>query len=147
MRHPLLTLLAFSSVLIPGMALRAADHPTVWSGLVLATAESKPLPKEVAPFKTKLEHVFGYDNFVLIGQHREVMDEPTEHWLVPSKMLCLHAVSRQSKDPQRYNVELELFREKEMLVSTKVQLVRGSPLFIRGPQCSRGQLVIILMVE
>lgn len=146
MSKNLLTALALAAALLAAAA-RAEDTPTVWSGLVLATNEDNPLPQELEPYKAKLEHIFGYTHFVLIGQHSEVMDEPSEHWLVPSRKFCLQAKSSHSPQGPGYLVQLQLFREEHLLVTTKVWLAPHNPLFIRGPVHGRGQLIIILLVK
>src|SRR5437867_9920678 len=124
MRTKLLIVFAFASALLARPAANAEDFPTVWSGLVFATNDRapKPMPPEIAPFKTKLEHIFGYSHFELIGQHTEIMDDPLEHWLVPGKTFCLSASSQRSAEAQGYTVQLQLFHERNKLVSTKVWL-------------------------
>src|SRR5947209_4868568 len=93
----------------------AADE-TVWSGLILATNEEHPSapPTEIAKFKTKLEHIFGYNQFELIGHHTEVMDDPNERWFIPSKDFCLHVMSK-TKGNSGYTLKLRLFQQKRTL--------------------------------
>lgn len=125
----------------------AAD-PTVWSALLLGTWEDHPKepPAELRKFNTKLENVFGYNQFELIGQHAEVMDDPRERWLIPSRNFCL---SVQTKTGARtgYLLKMELFEDQQMLTHFEANLGAQSPLFIRGPLYAGGQLIIIMMIK
>jgi hypothetical protein len=40
-----------------------------------------------------------------------------------------------------------LYREKNMLVESHARLVPKSPLFIRGPSCGKGQVIVILQLK
>ena len=147
----LLAIFALGWVLLPAGIVRASNgsDPTVWTGVVLATSETNrtaPLEK-LAPYAAKLENIFGYTHFVLLGEHTEIMDDPHEHWLVPGHSFSLMAASERSTAALGYSVKLELFRERRMLVATKVWLSPRNPLFIKGPLCGRGQLIIILVVQ
>lgn len=121
---------------------------SVWSALVLATNEEKPLPPpgELASFQTKLKNIFGYNQFEIIGQHTELMDAPDERWLIPSKNFCLSVKSKQKADTC-YLSHLELFQQEKMLASFDLNLGHQCPLFIRGPLYGNGQLIIVLVVK
>ncbi len=135
-------------VLVGAIRPAFADGNTVWSGLILATNSGHPseAPAEIAKFKTKLENVFGYNQFELIGQHTELMDNPNERWLIPSKDFFLHVVST-SKGRTAYTFTLHLFQQKRSLAQFEAKLEPESPLFIRGPLCGGGQLIIVLLVK
>src|SRR2546428_8869579 len=117
-------LLAVFALLLASGAARAADA-SVWSGLVFATNEEKPCeaPPELRKFKTKLENVFGYNQFELIGQHAEVMDEPREQWLIPSKNFCLRVESK-TASKCGYLLKLELFQDQQLLTRFEANLGR-----------------------
>jgi len=121
---------------------------TVWSGLILATNSEHPseVPVEITKFKTKLENVFGYNQFELIGQHTELMDSPNERWLIPSKDFSLRVVSK-TKGGTGYTFNLQLFQQKKTLADFEAKLEPQSPLFIRGPMYGGGQLIIVLLVK
>lgn len=127
--------------------LRAAD-PAVWSALVLATNEEQPeaTPPELQKFKQKLENVFGYNQFELIGQHTEIMDDPRERWFIPSKNFSLRAAAK-AAPKGAYTMKLELFEDQRMLTRFDAHCGPQSPLFIRGPLYAGGQLIIILLVK
>jgi len=127
---------------------RAGDFPAVWSGLVLATKEEHPkeAPPELRKFKAKLEGVFGYNQFELVGQHTEKMDDLTERWLVPSKDFFLRVATKVSTG-HTYVLKLDLFQGPRPLATVETRLAPQSPLFIRGPLCGDGQLIIMLLVK
>ncbi len=140
-------LLCALSVFLPLQFVRAAA-PSVWSGLVLATNEDHPkeAPLELRKFKTKLENVFGYNQLELIGQHTESMDDPLEHWLIPSKNFCLR-VDAKPLSKIGWPLRLQIFEDKKLLAHFDANLGPQSPLFIRGPLYAGGQLIIILLVK
>lgn len=142
-----LALLLFTLCLV-GLSNMSQAAEMVWSGLVYATVEEKPapIPKQLLSFGHKLQSVFGYNNLQLLGEHREVMDDRTEHWLLPGKNFCLKVDTR--KAPSRgYLLDLQLFQDKRSLVKTQAKLGKQSPLFLRGPMYADGQLIIVILLE
>src|SRR6266568_4404515 len=94
---------------------RAADE-SIWSALILATNEDhpKPPPAELAHCATKLENVFGYNQLEMINSHTELMDDPNEHWLIPSKDFPLRVDSKQLSKSE-YLLHLQFFHGHKML--------------------------------
>jgi hypothetical protein len=131
-----------------GMASVGRAAEVVWSGLVYATVAKQPapIPKQLTGFGHKLESVFGYNNLELVSEHREVMDDRNEHWLLPGKNFCLKVDSHKAPD-RGYLLDLQLFEEKKPLVKTQTKLGKQSPLFLRGPMYADGQLIIVILVE
>ncbi|MEA3188426.1 MAG: hypothetical protein QOD99_2256 [Chthoniobacter sp.] len=125
-----------------------ATDPAVWSAVILATNEEKPkeMPAELRMFKQKLQNVFGYNQFELIGQHTEPMDDPSERWLIPSKNFSVRVGSK-SEQKNGYAMNLELFEDQRMLARFDAHLGAQSPLFIRGPMYAGGQVIILMMVK
>jgi hypothetical protein len=124
----------------------------VWSALVVATnaAEPKAAPAELREFAPRMKRVFGYNQFELVGSAGQEIGDQGESWLVPSKSFWLGLKARRalSKEAQGgYLLSLQLFQDKRPLVDTEVKLAPGSPLFIRGPQYGKGQLIIVLQVQ
>jgi hypothetical protein len=124
----------------------------IWSGLVLATnvEDPKPPPQQLQEFAPRMKRVFGYNQFQLAGSASQEMTDQTQKWLVPSKKFKLGLKGRRSlsKEAQGgYLLSLQLFQDERPLVDAEVKLAPGSPLFIRGPQCANGQLIIVLQVE
>lgn len=128
----------------------AADD-SIWSGLVLATnepaAEVKTSP-ELKKFSDQLKNIFGYNQYELLGQHTEVMNDQDEHWLIPGKDLYLSVNSHKAAKPgYNYRLKLQFFQEQQLLARMDARLSGQNLLFIRGPLCGKGQLVIVLVVR
>jgi hypothetical protein len=120
----------------------------IWSALILATNEPqpKPAPPELARYKPRLEKIFGYNHFELLNAQTRVMDTPDERWLIPGKDFSMR-VSSKEEARKRYLLQLQLYRDKTLLVETEAKLAPESPLFIRGPLYGRGQLIIVILVQ
>jgi len=126
------------------------DH--IWSGVIVATNPENPKepPPELREFAPRLKRVFGYNQFELAGSATQAIDELTENWLVPSPIFPLSVRARRTTSKEArggYLLNLQLFQEKRPLVDTEVKLAPGSPLFIRGPQYGKGQVIIVLQVQ
>ncbi len=120
----------------------------IWSALVLATNEKppRPVPEKLAAFAPTIREVFGYHSLYLVGEKRSPIGWGDEIWLVPTKEFFFQ-VCVMARDETHYHVQLELFRGKEPLLSTKARLARGAPLYFRGPQWGNGQLVLLVEIR
>jgi hypothetical protein len=130
----------------------AAVVDKIWSALVVATnvADPKPAPAELQEFAPRMKRVFGYNQFELAGSVTQEINEQSESWLIPTKTFWLGLKARRAlaKEAQGgYLLSLQLFHEKRPLVDTEAKLAPGSPLFIRGPQYGKGQIIIVLQVQ
>ena len=130
----------------------AAGNDKIWSALVVATnaASPKDPPAELREFAPRLNRIFGYNQFELVGNATEIIDDKIESWLVPSQSFWLGVKARRctSKEARGgYLLNLQLFHDKRPLVDTEAKLAPGSPLFIRGPQYGKGQIIIVLQVQ
>lgn len=125
---------------------RAAE--TVWSGLVIAENVPQPaaMPAELVPIEQTLKHFFGYNQFQVIGQSSKTLKSGQEDWLASSKYFALHVDAR-GQTESGYELNLKLWKEKEVLLETDTKLSKRSPLVIKGPQVGGGQLLLVLMVE
>lgn len=124
----------------------------IWSGLVVATNVSnpKPPPAVLREFAPRMKRVFGYNQFELAGSAVQEIGDRGESRLEPSRSFWLALKARRalSKEAQGgYLLNLQLFQDKRPLVDTEAKLAPGSPLFIRGPQYGKGQLLIVLQVQ
>jgi hypothetical protein len=146
MARPLLLFVAFALVLSTATKVRAAD--TVWSGLVIAenVAQPQPIPPELTRIEQPLKHLFGYNQFQVIGQSRKALKTGEEDWLATSKFFGLHVDAR-GESEAGYVLNLKLYKEKELLLETDAKLSRRSPLVIKGPQIGSGQLLLVLVVQ
>lgn len=127
-------------------SLRAEDR--VWTALVLGTNEpsAKAIPKEIAAYASGLKTVFGANSFYVLGVKSQTIREGTEEWIVPSREVFLKMRVLDRRDAA-YAIQLELYVKKRLVVTSKVELARGAPLYIRGPQWGRGRLIFILEVK
>jgi hypothetical protein len=146
MARSLLLLVAFALVLSTATRVRAAE--TVWSGLVIAenVAQPQPIPSELTRIEQPLKHLFGYNQFQVIGQSRKALKTGQEDWLATSKFFGLH-VNARGESEAGYVLNLKLYKEKELLLETDAKLSRRSPLVIKGPQIGGGQLLLVLVVQ
>ena len=130
-----------------GMPAARAEGDMLYGALIMATKVEHPTspPEELHTQAANLQAVFGYNQFRLLGQKREVVTKGTEDWLVPSKQFFLR-VDTKNPVPDGYALGLELKREDHVIVSADVNLNRKRPLYIRGPFVGEGQLLILLMV-
>jgi hypothetical protein len=141
-------LLAAVIALITGaISANAAPH-LVWSGLVIAqnAEQPKPVAKELASIEETLKELFGYNQFEVIGQSRKMLNSGQEDWLATSKYFSLHVDAR-GADEAGYELNLQLWQEKELLLETNTKLSQSSPLVIKGPQVGGGQLLLVLLVD
>ena len=146
MARSLLLFVAFALVLSTATRARAAE--TVWSGLVIAenVAQPQPIPPELTRIEQPLKHLFGYNQFQVIGQSRRALKTGQEDWLATSKFFGLH-VNARGETEAGYVLNLKLYKEKELLLETDAKLSRRSPLVIKGPQIGSGQLLLVLVVQ
>ncbi|MEI8234865.1 MAG: hypothetical protein WCH57_09300 [Verrucomicrobiota bacterium] len=141
----LLLLLFLAGTAAPLYVLAAED--VVWSALIYASNGSKPLPPppEIAAYSQKLQHIFGYNQFQILNQHREFMESRSEHWLIPGKGFYLHVGAQKSRE--NYLLHLQLYQDQRLAVQTIALLARQSPIFLRGPLSGEGELIIVVAVE
>ena len=126
--------------------LHAAE--TVWSGLVIAenVAQPESIPPELTRIERLLKELFGYNQFLVIGQSSKTLKTGQEDWLATSKFFGLRVDAR-GESEAGYVLNLKLYKEKELLLETDAKLSKRSPLVIKGPQVGSGQLLLVLVVE
>lgn len=142
-----LLLSAILTLACSGNLAARGPEQTVWSGLLVASGAPVPeTPPEVERLQGTLRQIFGYPNFLLIGESKKTLRTGEEDWLAKSKYFSLHVDARGEK-AGAYVLNLKLFQQEKMLLETDAQLSKASPLVIRGPQIGDGQLVIVLVVQ
>jgi len=126
--------------------LQAGDR--IWSALVLANNEkpARPVPANLADFAPTIRKVFGYNSLYLLGDKKRDLVSGEEEWLVPSKDFFFK-VQVLAQKPTYYELRIELYRGKKLLVTSDARLAKDAPLYIRGPQWGGGQLVFLLEVQ
>src|ERR1051325_8565582 len=145
MLRPLL--IAVVVMLAVGAVSAHAAH-AVWSGLVIAENVPQPaaIPPELTKFEQTLKDLFGYNQFEVIGQSNKTLKTGEEDWLAVSKYFSLQCDARGESDAG-YNLNLKLYKEKDVMLETDANLSRSSPLVIKGPQVGSGQLLLVLVVK
>jgi hypothetical protein len=141
-------LLFVASALVLSAATESHGAETVWSGLVIAenVKEPQPIPPELTRIEQPLKHLFGYNQFQVIGQSRKALKTGQEDWLATSRFFGLHVDAR-GEGEAGYVLNLKLYKEKELLLETDAKLSRRSPLVIKGPQVGSGQLLLVLVIQ
>lgn len=134
-------------ILLCATALHAGDSQ-LWGALLLGkkNVPTQALPSELKPYQSRLEKVFGYDSFEILGKSVHKIDGDTEQWLIPGKTFSVRTLVHPA-DGGNFRVELQLYQDQKELVETVAKLGPHSPLFIRGPLYGTGQLIIAIMVR
>jgi hypothetical protein len=145
MLRPLL--IAVVVMLAVGVVSADGAH-AIWSGLVIAENVPQPaaIPPELTKFEQTLKDLFGYNQFEVIGQSNKTLKTGEEDWLAVSKYFSLQCDARGESDAG-YNLNLKLYKEKDVMLETDANLSRSSPLVIKGPQVGNGQLLLVLVVK
>jgi len=120
----------------------------IWTALVLATNETPPVeaPRNLKDFSATIAKVFGYNSLYLLGQKKKAFGSGSNEWLVTSKDFFFRVTSL-DQTPAHYRLQLELYREKELLLTSEAELRRDTPLYIHGPQWGKGQLILLVEVR
>jgi hypothetical protein len=131
-----------------GMPGAKADGDRIWSALLLATKEDPPgpVPKALEKFAPSIRKIFGYNSLYLLGEKKRDLISGGEEWLVPSKEFFFK-VQCLSQEETNYLLRIELYRDKNLLVTTEAKLARDAPLYIRGPAWGNGHLIFVLEVR
>ncbi len=121
---------------------------TLWAGLVYASSEKTPAPPPgpLSEFGKKIESVFHYNQVELVRERRATLTDATEKTLALGKTFRLCATRKSAHDGKTL-FNLRLFQKDRLLVQTEAKLGRLSPLFLSGPLCDKGRLIIVLQVE
>jgi hypothetical protein len=125
-----------------------AEGDRIWSALVLATKENPPseIPAGLERFAATLRRIFGYNSLYLLGEKKRDLFSGGEEWLVPSKEFFFRVQSL-SRNATFYTLRIELYRDKNLLLTTEAKLAKNAPLYIRGPAWGSGQLILLLEVR
>jgi hypothetical protein len=131
------------------VALQTGHAATVWSGLVMArnAAQPTPVPEQLDPIEGTLKGAFGYNQFEIIGEATKSLKSGEEDWLASSKYFSLHVDAKGETGRSGYLLNLQLYKEKELLLETDAKLSKRSPLVIKGPLVGDGQLLLVLVVQ
>lgn len=137
-------------LLLLATSVEAGDK--IWSAVLLATnvAKPKPAPAELKPVAARLQRVFGYNQFEIVGSAAAAVTDDTNLSLTPTKTFWLNLQARRASSPDArggYLLNLLLYQNERPLVDTVAVIAPASPLFFRGPLSARGQVIVVLQVQ
>jgi hypothetical protein len=126
----------------------AATGDRIWSAVALATLEhsAAPVPTALKERAPGINEIFGYNSLYLLGEKKRDLSPGREEWLIPTKEFFFK-VECLSQQLTSYLLRIELYRDKNLLVTTEAKLAKDAPLYIGGPQWGRGQLIFMLEVR
>ena len=135
----------------PLPVVKPATDGKVWGALIHATkgtpiALTDAVPAALKDLPARLGKVFPYTRFEIIGEHTQDIFRQYESWVVPSKELFLKLDSKGPAVDGGMNLNLQFWRQQQVLVKTDVVLRPNSPLFIGGPKWREGQLLFVLLL-
>lgn len=130
---------------------KPATDGKVWGALIYASkGEEVDLPDEVPDnlddLSERLAKVFPFTRFEIVGQHTQDIFRQYESWVVPSKDLFVKLDSKGPAVGGGINLNLQFWREQQVLVKTDTVLREDSPLFIGGPKWREGRLLFVLLL-
>lgn len=130
---------------------KPATEGKVWGALIYASkGEAAELPTDVpASLKElpqRLAKVFPFTRFEFLGQHHQDIFREYESWVVPSKDLFVKLDSKGPAPGGGMKLDLQFWREQQVLIKTDTVLREGSPLFIGGPKWRDGRLLFVLQL-
>lgn len=142
--------LLFAAVMLHFTLTPSSADEKVWSAVVLASnaragERVTKVPTELAPYAAKLSRFFGYEQFEILGAATKSLDGETERWLVPTQNFWVCA--RSTRESNGYRLHLDFFHDKRLLLQTEAMLGLKSPLFVRGPMHTRGQILVVFEVK
>lgn len=143
-----LTLLLWLGVL----SLPAVAGDRIWSAVLVASNVDKPKPPpvELRAVAPRLQRVFGYNQFEVVGKATAEVSDGAKLSLKPTKTFWLDLQARRASIKEArggYLLNLRLHQDDRALVDTVTLIAPGSPIFFRGPLCSRGQVIVVLQVQ
>lgn len=134
------------------LAALAVAEDRVWSAVLVANnvPQPKPIPAELKPVAARLQRVFGYNQFEIIGSASAALEDGGEQSLKPTRTFWLKLKARQASVKEArggYLLNLQLYQDERALVDTVALIAPESPLFFRGPIHARGQVLVVLLVQ
>lgn len=146
---PIYSLIAFALFLSAALPAQAGDR--LWSAVLIAENVEQPKapPKELKAVAARLQRMFGYNSFSVIGTDTKEIEDGDETNLKPTKTFWIKLKARHASVKEArggYLLNLQLFQETRPLVDTVAMIAPDSPLFFRGPMHGKGQVLVVLQV-
>ena len=138
MKHPVaLLLLLLSAAPLPA-------QETIWVALVRAETEGAPEDNRIGLLQPRLERVFGFPSYRLLGEANVPMREKYAQWILPRKDLYLKMEPLPPDPPMVNLIHFEIYCRDKQIVQGKFQPQPATPLFINGPDCRKGRMIFIM---
>ena len=115
-----------------------------------APAQEEKIAVEAALLKDTTERLgkaFKFQHFHLIGRHTQKIFKEYESWVVPSKDLCLKMDSRGPAEGGGFNLHLQLWQDKKVLVKSDAIIRKDRPVFLGGPNWRGGRLIFVVVLK
>ena len=130
---------------------KPATEGKVWGALIYASkGDAAEIPDEVPTslkdLPQRLAKVFPFTRFEILGQHHQDIFREYESWVVPSKDLFVKLDSKGPATGGGMKLDLQFWREQQVLIKTDTVLREGSPLFIGGPKWRDGRLLFVVLL-
>lgn len=132
-------LLILSLCLVP----IAQAENKIWVALLRADNTESPHDPRIATLVPRLKTVFGFDHYQLIGEATVPTGQKYAEWILPRKDFYIKIEPLPSKQPDTAPVNFELYHDKQLL-GKALWTDLSTPTFIKGPDCSKGQLIFVL---
>jgi hypothetical protein len=125
-------------------ALPLAAQDTIWVALVRAETEGTPGDARILLMQPRLERVFGFPSYRLLGEANVSIREKYAQWILPRKDLYLKMEPLPPTPPMTNLIHFEIYCRDKQIVQGKFQPQPATPLFINGPDCRKGRMIFIM---
>jgi hypothetical protein len=93
-----------------------------------------------------LKQAFGYEHFLLMGEHTQPVLAEFASYVVPSEELYMK-IDCEGPVEDGLGLQLQLWREESVIVKTDVILRDHSPVLIAGPKWGEDQLFFVVELQ
>jgi hypothetical protein len=119
----------------------------VWGALIRGSHApidgESPLAEDLGE---RLKQAFGYEHFLLMGEHTQPVLAEFASYVVPSEELYMK-IDCEGPVEDGLGLQLQLWREESVIVKTDVILRDHSPVLIAGPKWGDDQLFFVVELQ
>jgi hypothetical protein len=124
------------------------ENCLIWGALIRGS--HSPIQGETTQFQDelgrRLEEAFGYQHFLLMGEHTQPVLAEFASYVVPSEELYMK-IDCEGQVEDGLGLQLQLWREESVIVKTDVILRDHSPVLIAGPKWGEDQLFFVVELQ
>jgi hypothetical protein len=123
-----------------------ADSVAVHALMIEASNNPAPIDRRLEHVEYKLRRVFGFSHYRFVGEGRVIAPQAGQ---VAISLPDGHKLDLQTSGSRRGRVTAEVrwVRGRDALLSTRVQLAKGSPVVLGGVPHGEGTLIVVLTAE